>query len=239
MSGESKMGCRYNQFFCTAIHSSSISDTVFKVSFHASMRSSNGPLNAEKLMAWVVVMCSSKRAMYSSIPRNTEVPVSLYGSICSVMGSQPRSIASNEVSILNSLPATSLCFCIKSTSSCSCKSKTVCSVQSASGCTFLPDLWEIASQCRSRKPFWRKAMISGTCGTKALTSFKIVLVTSKHPGTLSNFFSHFLSVLKMVWALDSTASASNSAKGSVSQAACCLSQESTLSHMAPYGSNFF
>ena len=37
---------------------------MFSVSFHVSMRSSNGPLKAEKLMACVVVICSSSRAIY-------------------------------------------------------------------------------------------------------------------------------------------------------------------------------
>ena len=37
---------------------------MFSVSFHVSMRSSKGPLKAEKLMAWVVVICSSRRAIY-------------------------------------------------------------------------------------------------------------------------------------------------------------------------------
>ena len=38
--------------------------TVFSVSFHVSILSSNGPLKAEKDMAWVVVMCSSRSAIY-------------------------------------------------------------------------------------------------------------------------------------------------------------------------------
>ena len=38
--------------------------TVFSVSFHVSILSSNGPLKAENDMAWVVVMCSSSNAMY-------------------------------------------------------------------------------------------------------------------------------------------------------------------------------
>ena len=38
--------------------------TVFSVSFHVSILSSNGPLKAEKLMACVVVICSSIRAIY-------------------------------------------------------------------------------------------------------------------------------------------------------------------------------
>ena len=38
--------------------------TVFSVSFHVSMRSSKGPLKAEKDMAWVVVICSSRSAIY-------------------------------------------------------------------------------------------------------------------------------------------------------------------------------
>ena len=37
---------------------------MFSVSFHVSMRSSKGPLKAEKLMACVVVICSSSSAMY-------------------------------------------------------------------------------------------------------------------------------------------------------------------------------
>ena len=37
---------------------------MFSVSFHVSMRSSKGPLKAEKDMAWVVVMCSSRSAIY-------------------------------------------------------------------------------------------------------------------------------------------------------------------------------
>ena len=38
--------------------------TVFSVSFHVSILSSNGPLKAEKDMACVVVICSSSRAIY-------------------------------------------------------------------------------------------------------------------------------------------------------------------------------
>ena len=112
---------------------------MFSVSFHVSILSSNGPLNALKLIACVVVMCWSSKAMYSSMPLKTEVPVSLYGSICKTTGSQPASMASKEVSMENSLPATSDCFWMRSTFSSSLRSKTVDKVQESSGWTFLPD----------------------------------------------------------------------------------------------------
>jgi hypothetical protein len=160
------------------------------------MRSSNGPLNAENVIACVIVICSSSSAMYSSMPLRMHVPVARYSSTWSGTLCHAASIVSRLVSIENSLPAISEIFVMMSRLSASLSSNTSDSVYLGPGRTALPALAETSSQWRSRMPGWRSATMSGTCGRNSATWSKISFATLVQPSSLwfSKYFIERCSV---------------------------------------------
>jgi hypothetical protein len=196
MSSESKMGCRYSHERCTASHSSMTSDTHDSVLSHSAMRSSNGFLNDEKLMACVMVMCSSSSAISSSAPLSTDVPVSLYGRMSRFTPSHSLTILSSASSIWYSLAACSPIF--SQCSACSTRpiSMMVCSENESSGWMTLLILTLRSFQWRSRMPGLRSATTTGPYGRNASTSTFSFLAMSAQPcwPFLENAFSHLTSL---------------------------------------------
>mmetsp|Transcript_18342 Transcript_18342/g.62398 ORF Transcript_18342/g.62398 Transcript_18342/m.62398 type:complete len:302 (+) Transcript_18342:790-1695(+) len=240
MSSLLKMGSRYIQERCSAIHSSSVSEASASCCSHSLMRSSKGFLKGEKLIACVITMWSSSCCVTDSSTRKTNVPVSRYSLAISFWSFHSVCILSRAVSMLYSLPATSHTLTMAVRCSGSPISMARARVKVSSGCTSMPMSAVILSQWRSRMPGLRMAEMRGQYFLKDSTSSRM----------MSQFFAQmgssrrvkFLPILYMVlnaWDTSfSTCSALSELNSSDIQPFCHFFQLAAVTQNCEKGSNW-